>query len=500
MKNAKRLLAALLCALMLVPTMAACSDQGDTPVDPSAADTTVAEDTVAAETDRKDAKDNLPEGLNFNGKEVVIFTGTTRNIDIDGSGAETGDLVNDTVYQKARSVEERLGVKLNVILDSSAYKDRGTTMESTILAGDDVWAIVFSSSNATVQFSRDYLFQTVQDNQYLDFDQPWWWKDAMYELSLNGKDIRYLIGDTNISAYNFSGAVLYNKDLLEDFGGKESDLYQLVFDGKWTMDKLGEYASSMNKDVDGDGTLSITTDINGFYIDTFEYLKFLEYGCDVRRYSRDEKNHPVVDLDLERADIAINNMLKLVKETKGVYWDSAEKSRRRDIFANGNAVFYGTILGDAYNQTVRAMEAEYGVIPYPKMDDKQENYTTFIHGSAAMFSIPVTSKDIDPACAVLEAMCSEAYRSVIEVYFDAALKGKYSSDPSSAKCVDIIRSAARKYFLAEYNNVSGGKISFLFANQVKAGANTLSSAYASIKDAANEKLAAFAADLASKLK
>ena len=500
MKNAKQFLALILCALMLAPTMAACSEQGDS-ADLSAAETTATEDTTPGETDRKDAKDNLPADLNFGGMNIRIHTrgGGNRYQDIDGGGEETGDLVNDTVYQKARMVEERLGVKLVVSENTEGYKQIGEEIQATVLAGDDAWEIISTSTNATIQFSRDYLFQPVQNNQYLDFDQPWWWKDAMYELTLDGENVRYFIGDTSISAYNYCGAILYNKDLLESFGGKEDDLYNTVFEGKWTMDKLGEYASQMNKDVDGDGKLALT-DVNGFYLDTFEYLKFLEYGCDVRRYTREGSNLPVVDLDLERADIAINNMLKLVKETKGVYWDSAEKSRRRDVFANGNAVFYGTILGDAYNQTVRAMEAEYGVIPYPKMDDKQENYTTFIHGSAAMFSIPVTSKNVDPSCAVLEAMCSEAYRSVIEVYFDAALKGKYSSDPSSAKCVDIIRSAARKYFLAEYNNVSGGKVSFLFANQVKAGANTLASEYAAIKDAANLKLAAFAEDLASKLK
>jgi len=505
MNNAKRLLAALLCALMVVPTMAACSNNGDAPADDTtaaAADTTVPEETTPAVTDRKDAKDNLPADLNFGNMEVRVHTrgGQNRQQDLDGGGEETGDLVNDAVYSKSRKVEERLGVKLVVSENKEGYKQIGAEIEASILAGDDAWQLIATSSNATVQFSRDYLWQDVANNKYLDFDQPWWWKDAMYEISLDTKTIRYLLGDTNLSAYNYSGAILYNKDLFENFGGKEADLYQIVFDGKWTMDKLGEYASQMNKDLDGDGTLAVT-DTLGFYIDTFEYLKFLEYGCDVRRYSRNDKGIPVVDLDLERATVAVDNMLKLIKGTKGVYWSSAEKSRRRDLFAAGNMVFYGTILGDAYNATVRGMEAEYGVIPYPKMDDKQENYTTFIHNSAGMMTVPITNKNPDVVCAVLEAMCAEAYRSVIEVYFDAALKGKYSSDPSSAKCVDIIRAAARKYFFAEYNaaGVSGGQIGFLFANQVKAGQNTLASTYASIKDAAAEALNAFINDQLSKM-
>ena len=67
MNNAKRFLAALLCALMVVPTIAGCSDggEGTTGDTPAAADTTAAEDTTPVETDRSQAKDNLPEGLNF---------------------------------------------------------------------------------------------------------------------------------------------------------------------------------------------------------------------------------------------------------------------------------------------------------------------------------------------------------------------------------------------------------------------------------------------------
>lgn len=492
--NAKRTLAALLAALMLIPALVACSDDATTPADTTAADTTVPAETTPAVTERKDAKDNLPDGLNFGGAEVKIHTrgGQNRHQDIDGGGEETGDLVKDAVYAKARKVEERLGVKLVVSENTQGYKQLGAEVEAAVLAGDDTWQLIATSSNATVQFSRDYLWQPVQDNKYLDLDQPWWWKDAMYEISLDTKTVRYLIGDTNLSAFNYCGAVLYNKNLFENFGGKESDLYDLVFSGKWTIDKLGEYASTMNKDLDGDGTLGVT-DVLGFYIDTFEYVKFLEYGLDVRRYTRNEKGHPVVDVDLERASTAVDKMLKLLKETKGAYWDSKETKRRRDLFAAGNMVFYGTILGDMYNDAIRAMEAEYGLIPFPKLDEQQASYTTFIHNSTGMFSIPITNKNPDIVCATLEAMCSEAYRSVTEVYFDAAMKGKYSADPNSAKCVDIIRAAARKYFFAEYNAsaVSGGQLGFLCSNQVKNGQNTLASTYASIKDAATTAINAF---------
>ncbi len=495
----KRIISLLLCALMLVPAMAACSDSGaDVPDDTAAGETTVPEETTPAVTDRSQAKDNLPEGLNFNGETIKIHTrgGGNRAMDVDGGGEETGDVVYDAVYAKARSVEERLGVKLEVSENTEGYKAIGTEIEATVLAGDNAWHMISTSSNATISFSRDYLFQPMQNSKYLDLDQPWWWKDAMYECSVDSKNVRYLIGDTNITAYNFSGGVLFNKKLFADFGGNEEELYKMVIDRKWTADKLAQYATQMHKDVDGDGKMSVT-DINGYYMDTFEYIKFLVYGSDVRLYSRNDKGEPVIDVDMERANEVVDILIKLMHGTDGVYYDKAEKTRRQDVFANGNTVFYGGLLGDIYNATVRGMEDEYGLIPYPMMDDKQEEYNTFIHNSCAMFSVPITNPNTDSTSAVLEALCAESYRTVIDIYFETALKAKYSADSYSAQCVDIIRSVAKKYFFAEYAGASKN-FGFELCYQVRDGANTLSSAIASKSAAASTALQTFIADLQSK--
>lgn len=121
----------------------------------------------------------------MNGAALGVYTrsGSIRQRDLDGGGEESGDVINDAVYRRTRSVEERLALTFEITEVEGAWQEFGKGMEQNILAGDDVWQIVFTTGNASIQSSRDHLFQNLSDNRYIDLEQPWWWKDAMAELS-----------------------------------------------------------------------------------------------------------------------------------------------------------------------------------------------------------------------------------------------------------------------------------------------------------------------------
>lgn len=76
------------------------------------------------------------------------------------------------------------------------------------------------------------------------------------------------------------------------------------------------------------------------------------------------------------------------------------------------------------------MSDEYGMIPYPKFDEEQKEYTNLIHNSGTMAGIPIAVPDdrFDMVTATLEAMASEQYRSVMQAFYELALKTKYSRD------------------------------------------------------------------------
>lgn len=502
MKKSNRILAALLTLLTLLSVFVACGDntQGDPQQEETPADvTTIAPpeddqtdapivETTPVETERSEIKDNLPDDFNLGGKVITILTrnGNYRTLDIDGGGTTSGEVVSDAVYQRTLAVEERLGFKFNVIENADGYEVIGTQLSNTVNSGDDIYQIASISCNGTMGMSLDYIFQPVQDSMYLDLDQPWWWKEAILEGSMDGKTVRYFFGDANLTAYNYSGAMLFNKALFENGIGSTDDFYQLVLDRKWTFDKMAEYAQQLRQDLNGNETVDID-DLHGLYLDTKEYIKFFEYATDLRRYTRGENGLPIIDYDVDKATSILEKLYGLIKNTPGVYWDPAERSRRRDVFANGNAVFYATILGDAYNATIRNMSDPYGIIPYPMLDEAQGEYNTFIHNSSATFAIPITNKDPESSCAALEALCAESYRSVIEVYFETGLKTKYSADSKSAQCIDIIRKVTKKHLLSSYSAQVDGS-GFWITDQITSNSTNFASTYAVKARSANRKL------------
>lgn len=98
---------------VLFSALSACARPDDTPEKGTTepAGTVVVEET----TDLKYASD-IPEGSDYGGGDFNIYTYDTTNstwYDVDFSATEeTGDTLNDAVYSRMRTVEEKLNVKI----------------------------------------------------------------------------------------------------------------------------------------------------------------------------------------------------------------------------------------------------------------------------------------------------------------------------------------------------------------------------------------------------
>ncbi|MBE6561340.1 MAG: hypothetical protein E7662_09440 [Ruminococcaceae bacterium] len=481
----KKFASALLALLMLAPALAACSDE-PAPVtdDTSAAEMTAPSENAPSETGRADVKDNIPADFNLSGKSVgLLVRAGQRKLDFDGGGEETGDVIYDAVYYRTRTVEERLGFTFDLTEGVNKWQDFGKELEQNIMAGDDRWQIVITPANATMGSGRDFLFQDLSENKYIDLDQPWWWKKPTTEISLDGKKIRYLVGDICLTCNTTAGAMYFNTNLLTNAGYNTDELYQSVIDRKWTYDKLHEMSASLYKDVNGNGKVD-DGDIYGMMTMSKETIRHMEFTGNIRHYSRDENGYPYLDYDQERSVKMIDTLNKLLYETKGNEY--REGDTVYTIFTGGTAAFFPGRLNYALNTNFREMKDNYGIIPYPMLDLEQGEYTNLIHGSNNYATVPITCKTPDESGAVIEAMCAESYRTVVELFYETALKSKYSRDSYSGQCIDIILATSEKYFINEYNNVVKGGL--MITDQVSKNQNNFASAYAAQKAVTDQKI------------
>jgi hypothetical protein len=94
----------------------------------------------------------------------------------------------------------------------------------------------------------------------------------------------------------------------------------------------------------------------------------------------------------------------------------------------------------------------------PKLDENQEQYTTFVHNGFTVFAIPTTCQIADTVAPFLEAMCAESYRYVTPAYYDVALKVKYARDDYTSGMIDLIYNGIADMFCIVYGGAYANDI------------------------------------------
>nr|MBQ4318264.1 hypothetical protein [Clostridia bacterium] len=438
-------------------TLTACSsDTTGKPSETTANETnlTAAETTTAGETDRADAKDSLPDGLKFDGKQLnFLVRGDHYMItDYDMIGEEnSGDVVLDAVYRRNRSVEDRLGLDLNMILSkTSNLNDMKAEMQKVVMSGSTDYDAFATSNNSVIQFGMVDSLRVFNDAPYIDFDAPWWWTQSMLDLSLDGETVQYLIGDLLMSNILTSAATYANKDIWRDYLGNPDDLYQLVLDGGWTFDKFSEYASSVYSDLNGDGVLN-EGDLVGIYGNVYQTIDYFSCGSDIFLTKRASDGTVELNPPDNKSVAFVEKMIDLYYNKNAAFVSSGE-TKLVPGFTNSKCLFLADVLLSTTKAEMREFKSDYAIVPMPKFDETQENYKTVVYGHSGNISAPVTVNDetFEALCAALEALCAEGYRSVTETMYEVALKTKFSRDEMSGQMLDIITSTACKNFSNEY--------------------------------------------------
>ena len=133
------------------------------------------------------------------------------------------------------------------------------------------------------------------------------------------------------------------------------------------------------------------------------------------------------------------------------------------IFNEGRSLFIDMNMHDVI--TLRGMDADFGIIPWPKYDENAE-YCTNVDGGTNMCVVPLTASDPDRTSIIMEALAAIGYEKVIPAYFEVALQGKASRDNESAEMLNIIKTA-RIYDLGYFNAAATGVYSNHFVNFIE---------------------------------
>lgn len=451
-------------------------------------ETDIASDTVFQETTVSPAEtedelfvaDELPDDLNLDGAKIRICTQSNRvnQFYIEES---SGDIVDDAIYHAHLSVEERLNVDIEHIAYAyESWNDRTTYMNqvaSSILADTDDFDILATTSFMADFFLQGYL-SDISDAPYLDFDKPWWSQDMTEQITVNGV-LPFITGDISIGNIKSMMCMFYNKQLHDEL--QLDDMYELVYSGKWTLDKLNEMAASAYADLNGD-TYVDESDQLGLVLEGSNYATGFFDAVEMTIFNKTGDSFEFA-FDNEHNTSAVQKIVDIMNNTPGAIQRGADDSTNYlaedALFRNGNVLFTGGWMSCA--ESYRELTFDYGIIPYPKYDENQDGYHTTILNTYTNFALPVNCRQIDASCAVLEALSSEFYRTVTPAYFETALKVKYSRDDESSQMFDLLRESANYSFGMVFTNALD-LVDTNFKNAVNQKNENWSSLIASKKD------------------
>ena len=438
----------LLAALMLASaaTMLSCGENEVNKESNTANNTTNVTSTTDTDSTETEAEltdlerrqlipDDLPD-TKFDGDELRFLTPTLAN----GYDYEkeifveelTGDACNDSVYNRNVKIEDRFDTKIL----STAQSDPHNAIKTFVQAGtDDYHVVSFYDYCAYYPINAGVLINWLEA-PYVNVDKPWHNKAANDGATINNR-LYAICSDLSISSMSFTHAIFANLDMATDYGYDSETLYNIVKEGKWTIDNFADIISQMYVDANGNGKADLNDTYGfGYQITNPADVWLTAMGERVVTVTPDGKSIELTFMS-EKLISAYEKIYNLHYNNVGFEKLSTQYDEEK-YFAEQKLVFAPMRFAAAYNQ-LRDMEAKYSMLPYPKYDENQEGYYTNADDKFTVFGLPLTSSaKIDFISTIYEALCAESYKTVYPEYYDTALKGKYSTDAETAEMVELI--------------------------------------------------------------
>jgi hypothetical protein len=228
-----------------------------------------------------------------------------------------------------------------------------------------------------------------------------------------------------------------NRDLVKEYN--LGDIEEMVFDGTWTVEKLLEISKVGSVEFDGaDGRTG--ADRWGLtFSDRYNFTQLI-YGAGFRLCENGTDGYPTL---IGATDYMVGVLDKIYE----IIWDydavwvpgigNAPDSSGAFVFEQGRAITHGNCVNKL--DVVDLFQFDYGVLPNPKYDEKQEYYYAIPNlGNGCLFAIPATVEDPSRAGFFLEAISEASVDSSYVAYIETKCKLQDVVDQEAAKCLDII--------------------------------------------------------------
>jgi len=302
------------------------------------------------------------------------------------------------IRRRTEEIESRFNITVDIktVQAGSFFQ----TVQPALMAGDKYADIMIPNTWNVGYFLTTDLLTDWKNIPHIKLDKEYWNKNATELLTVGDK----ILG----SAADFIPHILptwgmyFNKRLIDEL--KLESPYDLVKEGKWTLDKFREMSLAAKSDLNGDGIMD-TNDRYGFAGPEQDMIRALFMGTGLRIVDENQDGtYRYTMTDSKNIDV-INKLKQMIQNDGLLYPKPAANAwtDHRDAFMKGQSLFFATIAGFEH---LREMEDDFGMVYMPSFDG--ENYYCAVDHNAPVVIVPSTNTDLDKVGIILEAL---AYRS-----------------------------------------------------------------------------------------
>ncbi len=453
--------------------------------------------TEPVETDRLYA--DVPDDLSFDDEEVtfLVIDGNFNGADWESQDIyeehDSDEPIASAVFRRNAAIEEKYHVKIAQV----EVTNTSETARKSIKGGLDEYQVLMCDTKGTLTLATQKYLRDLNEVGGIDLRNPWWDQNMRVNCSIAGKNF-FATGDISIMDNDATWVLMFNKKIHNDYDLE--DIYDLVNKNKWTYDKMLE----MMEAVAGNGKGKADAGKTGsdWEHDTFGFvthnssLTALYYAAGQTVVGKDDSDIPYFNDEQnpklrERTELVLAKSIKIWGEGKSELTWSADANGQgavelQQVFEEGRSLFLGEVMQLVFR--LRAMPIDFGLVPYPKFDEAQENYGHFVHSTSALLSIPTSCKNYEKVSYLVEAMACESMYTLTKAYYETALEGSYFRDPESADMLPIIL-ASRTFDLGSVYMFDWGNIGSSFTSCLSSGKTAYASTVAGKFKSGNKKMA-----------
>ncbi|MHC1695238.1 MAG: hypothetical protein AB9835_08195 [Eubacteriales bacterium] len=437
-----------------------------------------------ASTENPLTKDDL-QAKDFGGREFVILVNPDPSFrhfyDICVEDIN-GELINDAVYQRNLEVEERFNVKIKDRQDSGINGTIKKSIQSGAVDYQAAWVIITEHG----KLAQENMFMDLYKVPQINLNKTYWDKNVVNDFTVSGK-LYGIMGDISTSVSVFTHLLGVNKTMAAENGINVDDIYQSVRDGTWTLDKLYTIIRDLYKDIDGDGTRNYA---DAYGLGVSPAISNAAFSASGEKWVvKDKDGEYKLAVPTARIDAVYSKIAEIVGDKNATIttWNIGKVGGEKrssdyeyvyyDKFMNNTVLFADIDVGIVMDYR-KLMDYDFGVVPLPKFEESQPNYSVYAYPFYPMLTIPSSyasdAESIEFIGTVIEGMASSSYKILTPAFYDTAFKTKFTRDEASIEMLDIVL-RSRIYDMMNISNF--GSIDSSITAQVQKNSVNLQSLY-----------------------